>query len=160
MFKNRSFWNTEYKKSRSNLNYLIKKIELINGEIIEIKRSKNSKIQKLEEEVKKLKKENFLLRVNDYFNSKIISKNRYYLGSHNTSKSSPDGSNRVRIFVKSEDKDKIFIKYHKKPDGGHRSMLKTYKIIKKYFWWENMRKDIELKVKNCTLCYFKMSGID
>ena len=42
--------------------------------------------------------------------------------------------------------------YHDAPTIGHLGISNTYRIVKKDFWWPNMKQDIEQYVKGCTTC--------
>lgn len=49
-------------------------------------------------------------------------------------------------------RDRIFKYMHKSPQEGHRENLKTQIRIKKSYFWENMRKDINDKIQRCVIC--------
>ena len=55
-------------------------------------------------------------------------------------------------YVKIEDRERIFEELHNSPQGGHRGNLKTYKRIRNNYYWENMRKDINDRIKRCVKC--------
>lgn len=55
-------------------------------------------------------------------------------------------------YVKVEERDRIFEELHCSPQGGHRGVLKTYKRIRNNYYWENMRKDINDRIKRCVKC--------
>jgi hypothetical protein len=50
---------------------------------------------------------------------------------------------------------KILQENHDSVLGGHRGMKKTYKIIKRYYHWPNMKTEVENYVKKCAKCQLK-----
>lgn len=46
----------------------------------------------------------------------------------------------------------IFFEMHKTPYGGHSGITSTYHIIKRLFYWPNMKEDLLLWVKKCDVC--------
>lgn len=51
-----------------------------------------------------------------------------------------------------EEKLTIMQEYHDHPLAGHPGINRTYENIKKYYFWKNMKSDIEKHVQNCKNC--------
>ncbi|XP_048512598.1 uncharacterized protein LOC125501328 [Athalia rosae] len=45
--------------------------------------------------------------------------------------------------------------YHASPIGGHKGMIKTYRRIRQYYYWTNMKAQIEEYIRNCLECQLK-----
>jgi hypothetical protein len=44
------------------------------------------------------------------------------------------------------------LELHTSPIGGHSGFLKTYHRIKKYFFWEGIKADVQNFVAKCVVC--------
>lgn len=55
-------------------------------------------------------------------------------------------------------KKNILKLYHDSKLGGHQGCSKTYHKIKRYYFWPNMKKDIEQYIKSCNICQLNKSG--
>ena len=42
--------------------------------------------------------------------------------------------------------------YHETPSAGHPGISNTYELMKRDFWWPNMKQDAEQYVKGCAAC--------
>ena len=42
--------------------------------------------------------------------------------------------------------------YHETPSAGHPGIGNTYELMKRDFWWPNMKQDAEQYVKGCAAC--------
>ena len=42
--------------------------------------------------------------------------------------------------------------YHETPSAGHPGIGNTYELMKRDFWWPNMKQDVEQYVKGCAAC--------
>ncbi len=49
-------------------------------------------------------------------------------------------------------RQRIIREHHDVPWAGHRGVTKTLELVSRLFWWDGMRKDVELYVKTCDLC--------
>lgn len=66
-----------------------------------------------------------------------------------------DETNCTEEIVDIEDRGSILWTYHDSTLGGHRGMNKTCDSIRKVFYWEGMKKDIEDYVRKCDICQKK-----
>ena len=57
-----------------------------------------------------------------------------------------------RIIVPSLLRTKILQSFHDSPLGGHQGIHKTMDKLKRYYWWPNMRKDVENYILSCETC--------
>jgi hypothetical protein len=60
--------------------------------------------------------------------------------------------NTCKVKIDGDSKKKILYEFHDAPVGGHRGMNGTYRAIKSLYNWPNMRRDIEVYVKQCKSC--------
>ncbi len=51
-----------------------------------------------------------------------------------------------------EDRDRIFYLNHSSRIGGHAGVTRTYNRIKNRYFWENLKSDIQTRIKNCDEC--------
>ena len=56
-------------------------------------------------------------------------------------------------YVKIEDRDRIFEMYHFSTIGGHSGVNRTYNRLKEKYFWENLKSDIQNRIKNCEDCH-------
>ena len=54
--------------------------------------------------------------------------------------------------MKSKLKQNIFLELHNSPLGGHSGFLKTYHRVKKDFFWDGLKFDIQMFVAGCLVC--------
>ena len=59
---------------------------------------------------------------------------------------------RLYIFKNSQLKQKILLEFHTSPLGEHSGFLKTYKRVKKYFFWDGLKSDIQNFMVECLVC--------
>ena len=59
---------------------------------------------------------------------------------------------RLYIFNNSQLKQKILLELHTSPLGGHLGFLKTYHRVKKDFFWDGLKSDIQKFVAECLVC--------
>lgn len=57
-----------------------------------------------------------------------------------------------KLYVPEEQRKTVFEAYHCSFWGAHASFLKTFEIISRFAWWQNMRQDIEKWSKSCHQC--------
>ena len=55
-------------------------------------------------------------------------------------------------YVKIEDRDRIFEMYHSSTIGGHSGVNRTYNRLKEKYFWENLKLDIQNRIKDCEDC--------
>lgn len=60
----------------------------------------------------------------------------------------------VKIPILAERHD-IIKEYHSSPVAGHRGVTKTFYRIRSYYYWENMKIDIQNFIQNCLTCKLK-----
>ena len=74
---------------------------------------------------------------------------------HNTFKNSDDSIiiclDTVK-YVPEKDRDKIFQELHCSPIGGHKGVNKTFNRIKRHYYWENLKDDIQKRIQQCLDC--------
>ena len=58
-------------------------------------------------------------------------------------------------YVPRDKRDGIFQELHTSPIGGHRGVSKTYHRIRHYYYWENLKDDIQRRVQQCLPCQLK-----
>ena len=58
-------------------------------------------------------------------------------------------------YVPIEDRDRIFDELHCSPIGGHRGVSKTVNRIKKDYFWENLKSDVQRRIQQCLNCQLK-----
>jgi hypothetical protein len=56
------------------------------------------------------------------------------------------------LFKNSQLKQKVLLELHTSPIGGHSRFLKTYHKIKKDFFWEGLKTDVQKFVFECVVC--------
>ena len=49
-------------------------------------------------------------------------------------------------------KQNILLELHTSPLGGHSEFIKTYRMVKKEFFWDGLKSDIEKYVAECLVC--------
>ena len=54
--------------------------------------------------------------------------------------------------MQTTDRDRIFGMYHSSTIGGHSGVNRTYNRIKERYFWENLKSDIQNRIKNCEDC--------
>uniref|UniRef100_A0A6V7KDU1 RNA-directed DNA polymerase n=1 Tax=Bracon brevicornis TaxID=1563983 RepID=A0A6V7KDU1_9HYME len=54
-----------------------------------------------------------------------------------------------------EDRDRIFNEAHSSVIGGHKGTSKTYNRIKKNYYWENLKDDVNKRINQCIDCQLK-----
>ncbi|KAM1172602.1 hypothetical protein ACFX2G_023167 [Malus domestica] len=59
---------------------------------------------------------------------------------------------RVVLSPHSEWRSKILEEHHCTPSAGHQGVLKTYHRIKRSFYWQGMKKDVQHYVADCQVC--------
>lgn len=59
---------------------------------------------------------------------------------------------RLYIPQHEEFKNKLLELTHINPWGGHSGYDKTIHIIKRYFYWEGLKRDVKVLIRNCDLC--------
>ena len=59
---------------------------------------------------------------------------------------------RLYIFKNSKLKQMILLELHTSPLGGHLGFLKMYHRVKKYFFWDGLKSDIQNFVVKCLVC--------
>eukprot|EP00253_Pinus_taeda_P033714 PITA_33714 len=59
---------------------------------------------------------------------------------------------RIYLCKNSQLKQKIFMELNTSPLGGHSGFLKTYHRVKKEFFWEGLKSDIQKFVAECLVC--------
>ena len=55
-------------------------------------------------------------------------------------------------YVKIEDRDRILEMYHSSTIGGHSGINRTYNRLKEKYFWENLKSDIQNRIKKCEDC--------
>ena len=55
-------------------------------------------------------------------------------------------------FVPEEKRKEIFEELHCSPIGGHQGVSKTHNRIKRNFYWENLKEDIQRRIQQCINC--------
>ena len=56
-------------------------------------------------------------------------------------------------YIKVEDRDRIFEMYHLPTIRGHSGVnIITYNRMKEKYFWENLKSDIQHRIKNCEDC--------
>ena len=60
-------------------------------------------------------------------------------------------------YVQTMDRDRIFDMYHSSTIGGHSGVNRTYNRIKERYFWENLKSDIQNRIKNCEDCCLSKS---
>jgi hypothetical protein len=63
-----------------------------------------------------------------------------------------DGVDRIVVAGDNNLKRGVISCYHDAPERGHPGISNTYEIMKRDFWWPNMKLDIEQFVKGCVAC--------
>lgn len=58
-------------------------------------------------------------------------------------------------YVPTEEREAIIYEMHCSPIGGHKGVSKTYKRIKRDYYWENLKKDIQCRIQQCADCQVK-----
>lgn len=58
-------------------------------------------------------------------------------------------------YVEGKDRDKIFLELHNSAIGGHRGVSKTFNRIRTYYYWENLKQDIQRRIQQCLECQLK-----
>ena len=56
------------------------------------------------------------------------------------------------IYKESQLKQKVLMELHTSPIGGHSGFLKTYHRVKKEFFWEGLKNDVQRFVAECLVC--------
>jgi hypothetical protein len=56
------------------------------------------------------------------------------------------------LFKKSQLKQKVLLELHTSPVGGHSGFLKTYHRVKKEFFWDGLKNDVQRFVEECFVC--------
>ena len=59
---------------------------------------------------------------------------------------------RLYLCNNSQPKQKILMELHTSPLGGHSGFLKTYHRVKKKFFWDGLKSDIQKFVVKCLVC--------
>jgi hypothetical protein len=59
---------------------------------------------------------------------------------------------RLYIYKESQLKQKVLMELHTSPIGGHSGFLKTYHRVKKEFFWEGLKNDVQRFVAECLVC--------
>lgn len=59
---------------------------------------------------------------------------------------------RLYICKESQLKQKVLMELHTSPIGGHLRFLKTYHRVKKEFFWEVLKNDVQRFVAECLVC--------
>ena len=59
---------------------------------------------------------------------------------------------RLYLCKNSQIKQKIILEWHTSPLRGHLRFLKTYHRVKKYFFWDGLKFDIQKFLKECLVC--------
>ena len=57
-----------------------------------------------------------------------------------------------RIIVPSALKRNLLHSFHDTTLNGHQGIHKTFEKLSRYYWWPNMRKDVENYVLSCEVC--------
>ena len=50
-------------------------------------------------------------------------------------------------YIKVENRDRIFEMYHSSTIGGHSGVNRTYNWLKEKYFWENLKSDIQSRIK-------------
>ena len=58
-------------------------------------------------------------------------------------------------YVTENRRDEIFRELHDSPIGGHRGVSKTFNRIRKDYYWENLKQDIQRRIQQCIQCQLK-----
>ncbi len=58
----------------------------------------------------------------------------------------------TRIFVPEALRTEVLNRYHDKPTAGHEGIRKMEKRLRRYFYWQSLRADIEHHVQHCFTC--------
>ena len=59
---------------------------------------------------------------------------------------------RLYICKESQIKQKVLLELHTSPIGSHSGFLKTYHRVKKEFFWEGLKTDVQSFVAECLVC--------
>ena len=59
---------------------------------------------------------------------------------------------RLYLCKNSQLKKKILLEFHNSPLGGHLGILKTYQGVKKEFFWDGLKFDIQKFEEECLVC--------
>ncbi|KAL7300087.1 hypothetical protein TKK_0007095 [Trichogramma kaykai] len=58
-------------------------------------------------------------------------------------------------YVNPTDRDDIFYECHNSPMGGHKGVSKTFHRIRRKYYWENLKGDIQRRIQQCLECQLK-----
>uniref|UniRef100_A0ABD2W6S4 RNA-directed DNA polymerase n=1 Tax=Trichogramma kaykai TaxID=54128 RepID=A0ABD2W6S4_9HYME len=58
-------------------------------------------------------------------------------------------------YVNPKDRDDIFYECHNSPMGGHKGVSKTFHRIRRRYYWENLKGDIQRRIQQCLECQLK-----
>ncbi|KAL7298433.1 hypothetical protein TKK_0008222 [Trichogramma kaykai] len=58
-------------------------------------------------------------------------------------------------YIPEAKRDEIFDEMHNSAIGGHRGISKTYNRIKRLYYWENLKSDIQRRIQQCLNCQLK-----
>ncbi|KAL7298560.1 hypothetical protein TKK_0008334 [Trichogramma kaykai] len=58
-------------------------------------------------------------------------------------------------YVNPTDRDDIFYECHNSPMGGHKGVNKTFHRIRRKYYWENLKGDIQRRIQQCLECQLK-----
>jgi hypothetical protein len=59
---------------------------------------------------------------------------------------------RLYLCKNSQLKQKVLLELHTSPIGGHSGFLKTYHRVKKVFFWDGLKTDVQRSVAECVVC--------
>jgi hypothetical protein len=59
---------------------------------------------------------------------------------------------RLYLCKNSQLKQKVLLELHTSPVGGHSGFLKTYDRVKKDFFWDGLKNDVQRFVAECLVC--------
>jgi hypothetical protein len=59
---------------------------------------------------------------------------------------------RLYLCKNSQLKQKVLLELHTSPVGGHLGFLKTYHRVKKDFFWDGLKTDVQSSVEECLVC--------
>jgi len=57
-----------------------------------------------------------------------------------------------RIIVPSALKARLLKSFHDAPTSGHQGVDRTFEKLQRYYWWPNMKKDVQNYVASCDVC--------
>jgi hypothetical protein len=61
-------------------------------------------------------------------------------------------TDRLYLCKNSQLKQKVLLELHTSPVGGHLGFFKSYHRVKKFFFWDGLKTDVQWFVEKCLVC--------